>query len=232
MSELALEASGISKGYGQGEHRLAVLTELDLRVERGERIAILGPSGSGKSTLLHCLAGLDEPDAGVVTIAGEQLSHRPREIQAALRSHYLGFVYQAHHLLPEFSAIENVAMPLRIRGDAPAQAKAAAAAMLDEVGLGARLRHRPAELSGGERQRVAVARALVSTPAVVLADEPTGNLDQTNAARVFELLVELSEARGSAVLVVTHDPSLCVHTHRAVELREGSLLPREAGSVA
>ena len=225
MSKLALEANQLTKGYGEGEQRFLVLNELSLAVQPGERIAILGPSGSGKSTLMHCLAGLDEPDDGSVILAGERLTGVPREVQASLRSQFLGFVYQAHHLLPEFTALENVAMPLRIRGERPKEAQQQAAETLAEVGLEQRLKHRPAELSGGERQRVAVARALVSRPAVVLADEPTGNLDRANAEKVFELLVALSEQRGSAVLVVTHDPGLRAFTHRSVELRAGRLEP-------
>ncbi|MEM1433330.1 MAG: ABC transporter ATP-binding protein [Pseudomonadota bacterium] len=222
----ALEAIDLSKGFHQGDTRLTVLSGLNLSVQPGERIAILGPSGSGKSTLLHCLAGLDEPDAGTVSVGGQRLTGLVADAQARLRSRYMGFVYQAHHLLPEFSAAENVAMPLRIRGQSQRSAIAEATTLLDRVGLSERLRHRPAQLSGGERQRVAVARALVNRPAVVLADEPTGNLDRDNADRIFRLLIELSESSGTAVLVVTHDPTLCNRMHRSVELRGGALQAR------
>ncbi|MEM6707694.1 MAG: ABC transporter ATP-binding protein [Pseudomonadota bacterium] len=223
MSRVALRASALTKSYRQGDEHLSILNDLDLEVEVGQRVAILGPSGSGKSTLLHCLAGLDEPDAGSVEVAGEEMIGIGPERQAALRSRCMGFVYQAHHLLPDFSALENVAMPLRIRGDSARAAAARARTLLDEIGLGARARHRPGELSGGERQRVAVARAMAAEPAVILADEPTGNLDRSNAERVFELLLALSRTAGSAVLVVTHDQDLASRMDRQVTLSEGRL---------
>lgn len=221
MSKPALSATGLTKAYAQGRDRLEVLCGLNLSLAAGERVAILGPSGSGKSTLLHCLAGLDDPDRGSVEVAGHRLTGVGSETRAALRSRYMGFVYQSHHLLPEFSAVENVAMPLRISGAGRRDAEAQAAALLGRVGLAERLDHRPSALSGGERQRVAVARALVNRPAVILADEPTGNLDRDNAERIFELLVELSEASNTAMLVVTHDLSLCDRMHRSVELQDG-----------
>ncbi|MEM9742865.1 MAG: ABC transporter ATP-binding protein [Pseudomonadota bacterium] len=223
MSRVALRASALTKSYRQGDEHLSILNDLDLEVEVGQRVAILGPSGSGKSTLLHCLAGLDEPDAGSVEVAGEEMIGIGPERQAALRSRCMGFVYQAHHLLPDFSALENVAMPLRIRGDSARAAAARARTLLDEIGLGARARHRPGELSGGERQRVSVARAMAAEPAVILADEPTGNLDRSNAERVFELLLALSRTAGSAVLVVTHDQDLASRMDRQVTLSEGRL---------
>lgn len=221
MSKPALEAKDLAKAYGQGRSSVEVLCGLNLSLAPGERVAILGPSGSGKSTLLHCLAGLDDPDRGSVEVAGHRLSGVDSETRAALRSRYMGFVYQSHHLLPEFSAVENVAMPLRIGGAGRRAAEAEAGELLGRVGLAKRLGHRPGALSGGERQRVAVARALVNRPAVILADEPTGNLDRDNAERIFELLVELSDASNTAMLVVTHDLSLCDRMHRSVQLQDG-----------
>ena len=224
MSEgVVLGAHGLTKSFRQGPSRIRVLEGVELSVTCGERLAILGRSGSGKSTLLHLLAGLDDPDAGEVHIAGETLSGASAARRAALRNAHMGFVYQFHHLLPEFSALENVAMPLRLGGRSASDATRAAEAMLGRVGLGQRLSHRPAELSGGERQRVAVARALVGDPVVVLADEPTGNLDSDNAAHVFELMCELSDERGVAFVVVTHDESLGDAMHRVLRLASGRL---------
>ncbi|MEM1232417.1 MAG: ABC transporter ATP-binding protein [Pseudomonadota bacterium] len=225
MSEPVLRAIDLRKSYEQGGASLEILRGASFEVAAGERLAILGRSGSGKSTLLHLLAGLDDPASGEVWVGSDNLSAASSARRAAIRSERMGFVYQAHHLLPEFSAQENVSMPLRLAGAGAAEAMAGAAAMLQRVGLDARLTHRPARLSGGERQRVAVARALVGTPSVVLADEPTGNLDQENAEGVFALLRELSDELGSAVVVVTHDQAMLRHVHRSLTLEEGRLVP-------
>lgn len=219
-----LQAKSISKSYLQGADQLQILNDCDLEVHAGERVAILGRSGSGKSTLLHILAGLDDADSGGVFVAGEELSAANAAGRAAMRARSMGFVYQAHHLLPEFSALENVAMPLRLQGARSAQAATAAVSMLEQVGLGDRLKHRPSALSGGERQRVAVARALVAQPAVVLADEPTGNLDAHNAQAVFDLICNLSEATSTAFVIVTHDETLAKRLDRALVLDGGRLV--------
>ncbi len=195
MSEVVLEAEGVVREFREGTSTLRVLDGLDLRLQRGECVAIVGASGSGKTTLLQILGGLDRPTLGSVRIEGRDL-HALNEIErSALRNRTIGFIYQFHHLLPEFSALENVAMPLLVRRMATAEAKAQASAILEEVGLGSRLSHRPHQLSGGERQRAAVARALVTEPALVLADEPTGNLDGRNAEQVFELMLRLNRDR-------------------------------------
>lgn len=216
-----LKAEGLKKTFRQGSDRIGVLSGVDFSVAAGERVAIVGRSGAGKSTLLHLLAGLDEPDAGAVWVAGENLTQADPAGRAALRNAHMGFVYQFHHLLPEFSAAENVAMPLRLGGMATRPAMEEAARLLSRVGLGERLKHRPAQLSGGERQRVAVARALVATPAVVLADEPTGNLDRENAEQVFGLMCELSDERAIGFVIVTHDAAMLDGVHRVLRLVDG-----------
>lgn len=229
-----LEAAGVVKGYRGGDGSiLRVLDGVDLTVSRGEMIAVVGASGSGKSTFLHVLGALERPDAGTVQLGGAPTAGVSDESLAELRNRHVGFVFQFHHLLKEFSALENVMMPLRIAGRSPSEGKARAVDLLDRVGLGARLHHRPSELSGGEQQRAAVARALALQPPVVLADEPSGNLDHQNAERLHDLLATLAGDFGMGVVVVTHNRSLAERAHRVLHLEDGRLhpAPPSAGGV-
>jgi lipoprotein-releasing system ATP-binding protein len=226
MSDVVLEARAIHKSFRQGPELLSVLQGVELRVAARERVAIVGASGSGKTTLLQILGGLDRPTSGEVLVAGRDIHGLSENERGELRNRALGFVYQFHHLLPEFSALENVAMPLLVRRTRVAAARSAARALLERVGLGERLEHRPHQLSGGERQRAAVARALVTEPRLVLADEPTGNLDGANAESVFALMLELNHERGTSLVVVTHDLRLAARMEQTYELDRGTLTPR------
>ena len=221
---MLLEARALRRSFRQGSSELTVLQDVNLQIMAGERVAVVGASGSGKSTLLQLLGGLDTPSAGQVLIDGQDVATLTESQRGELRNRALGFVYQFHHLLPEFSALENVAMPLLVRRAPSADAQAAAMAMLAQVGLAERLSHRPSELSGGERQRAAVARALVTRPRIVLADEPTGNLDGVNADAVFQLLLDLNREAGTALVVVTHDMTRAARMDRILRLERGRLI--------
>jgi lipoprotein-releasing system ATP-binding protein len=229
MTDPVLEAHDVHRSFTQGPVTLEVLRGITLSVAPSERLAIVGASGSGKTTLLQILGGLDRPTAGHVRVDGRDIHELSERDRGMLRNRSIGFVYQFHHLLPEFSALENVAMPLLVRREDVSTAKARAREILDRVGLGARLEHRPHQLSGGERQRAAVARALVTQPRLVLADEPTGNLDGANAEQVFALMLELNRERRTSLIIVTHDLRLAGRMERTLELTGGALQPRLGG---
>ncbi len=225
MNDIVISARGLTRTFVQGRTELNVLKGVDLDIRAGEQVAILGASGVGKSTLLHLLGGLDKPTSGTVEVAGENMARADETRRAAIRNRHLGFVYQFHHLLPEFTALENVAMPLLIAGRGASDASREATALLERVGLGDRLTHKPGELSGGERQRAAVARALINRPGCVLGDEPTGNLDERNAEQVYGLMLELNREFRTSVVLVTHDPQLARRMDRRLEMTGGQLVP-------
>jgi lipoprotein-releasing system ATP-binding protein len=225
QGNMVIEARGISRGFRQGPKRVQVLTDVNLQMSPGTSMAIVGASGAGKSTLLHILGGLDRPDEGEVLVDGQSLWQMNDTQRSDLRNSRMGFIYQFHHLLPEFTALENVAMPLLIRGESAAHAAKQATQLLDKVGLGQRMDHKPGELSGGERQRAAVARALVGNPGCVLGDEPTGNLDERIANQVFDQLLELNQEMNTSLILVTHDMRLAARMNNCFELHMGKLRP-------
>lgn len=225
QENIVIQARGISRGFRQGPKRVQVLSAVDLQVPAGTSMAIVGASGAGKSTLLHILGGLDKPEEGEVLVDGQSLWQKSDSERSDIRNSRMGFIYQFHHLLPEFTALENVAMPLLIRGETPQVATKRATDLLEKVGLGQRLDHKPGELSGGERQRAAVARALVGNPGCVLGDEPTGNLDERTANQVFEMLLELNTELNTSLILVTHDMRLAARMNQRFELHMGSLKP-------
>ena len=225
QGKMVIQATGISRGFRQGPKRVQVLTDVSLQVPAGTSMAIVGASGAGKSTLLHILGGLDRPDEGDVLVDGQSLWKKSDSERCDLRNSRMGFIYQFHHLLPEFTALENVAMPLLIRGESTTVAAKRATELLEKVGLGQRLDHKPGELSGGERQRAAVARALVGNPGCVLGDEPTGNLDERTANHVFEQLLELNTELNTSLILVTHDMGLAAKMNQRFELHMGNLKP-------
>ncbi len=225
QGNMVIRAEGVSRGFRQGPKRVQVLTDVSLQVPAGTSMAIVGASGAGKSTLLHILGGLDRPDEGEVFVDGQSLWQKSDRERSDLRNSRMGFIYQFHHLLPEFTALENVAMPLLIRGESTVVAAKRATDLLEKVGLGQRLDHKPGELSGGERQRAAVARALVGNPGCILGDEPTGNLDERTADHVFGQLLELNSELNTSLILVTHDMQLAARMNQRFELRMGSLNP-------
>ncbi len=223
MSEFVLEAKGLSKSFQEAAVQTTVFTDVNLAIQPGEKVAIVGASGSGKSTLLHILAGLDQPDSGQVLLNGHSFSKEKGTLRGRLRNQYMGFVYQFHHLLPELTALENVMLPLRVRRTPAKEAQIKAEQLLERVGLADRMVHKPSELSGGERQRVAIARALITKPKCILADEPTGNLDDASADQVFQLLLELNQEFNTALVIVTHDLALAGKMDRQLRLSSGQL---------
>jgi len=227
MSEFAIEVEGLAKAYREGDRETPVLKNVSLRVRPGETVAIVGASGAGKSTLLHCIGGLDDADAGRVVVDGVDIGGMDEKARGDLRNRRLGFVYQFHHLLPEFTALENVAMPLKIRREKASVAQKRAESLLKAMGLADRVDHLPSQLSGGERQRVAIARAVSGSPLCLLADEPTGNLDGETAEVVIDYLLKLSSSQGLALVIVTHDPDIAARCDRVVRLKNGCILPEE-----